>query len=203
MASSSFEANADSLPSSMVLLRCNHGSELETPFTDKTVMKLTVQTKLSQLPPDIGRHLTLKKVHIKENGWSLLLFFEIVPEAVHAEIVDLMKSWVGIQGSVRFLTDQETATQTIRDIKFRGEKRTSSTSLGDLDKTTNLLTLCLAMQGNPAGGSGPMSKEQRRNSSLALRCFDRAQSQTDKNLNGPSKTKVEVEDNVSDEQSNV
>ena len=115
MASSSFEASAASLPSSMVLLRCNHGSELETPFTDKTVMKRKVQAKLSQLPPDIGRHLTLKKVHIKENGWSLLLFFEIVPEAVHAEIVDLMKSWVGIQGSVRFLTDQETATLTILD----------------------------------------------------------------------------------------
>ena len=123
MASSSFGASAASLPSSMVLLRCNHGSELETPFTDKTIMKRKVQAKLSQLPPDIGRHMTLKKVHIKENGWSLLLFFEIVPEAVHAEIVDLMKSWVGIQGSVRFLTDQETATQTIRDIRLRGEKK--------------------------------------------------------------------------------
>ena len=180
MASFSFEENGLSLLSSMVLLRCNHGSELETPFTDKTIMKRKVQAKLSQLPPDIGRHMTLKKVHIKENGWSLLLFFEIVPEAVHAEVLELMKSWVGIQGSVRFLTDQETATQTIRDIQLRGEKRTSSTSLGDLDKTTNLLTLCLAMQGNPAGGSGPVSKEQRRNSSLALRCFKRAQAQTEK-----------------------
>ena len=113
---------------------------------DKTIVKRKVREKLSLLPPDIGRHMTLKKVHIKENGWSLLLFFEIVPEAVHAEIVDLMKSWVGIQGSVRFLTDQETATQTIRDMQLRGEKRTSSTSLGDLDKTTNLLSLCLAMQ---------------------------------------------------------
>ena len=147
--------------------------------------------------------MTLKKVHIKENGWSLLLFFEPVQEAVHAEVLELMKSWVGIQGSVRFLSDQETATQTIRDIQLRGEKRTSSTSLGDLDKTTNLLSLCLAMQGNPAGGSGSWTKEQRRNSSLALRCFDRAQPQTGKNLNGVSGTKVEVEDNVSDEQSNV
>ena len=114
-----------------------------------------------------------------------------------------MKSWVGSQGSARFLSAEETATQTIRDIELRGEKRTSSTSLGDLDKTTNLLSLCLAMQGNPADGSGPVTKEQRRNSSLALRCFERAQAQTAKNLNGSSVTKVEVEDTVSDEQSNV
>ena len=69
---------------------------------DKTIMKRKVQAKLSQLPPDIGRHMTLKKVHIKENGWSLLLFFEPIQEAVHAEVLDLMKSWVGSQGNVRF-----------------------------------------------------------------------------------------------------
>ena len=187
----------------MVLLRCNHGSELEAPFTDKTIMKQKVQAKLSQLPPDIGRHMTLKKLHIKENSWALLLFFEPIQEAVHAEVLELMNSWVGSRGSARFLSDQETASQTIRDIELRGEKRTSATSLGDLDKTTSLLSLCLALQGNPAGGSGPVKKEQRRNASLALRCFDRAQAQTSKSLNGSSGTKVEVKDTVSDEESNV
>ena len=98
MASCSVEAS----PSSMVLLRCNHGSELETPFMDKTIVKRKVQAKLSQLPPDIGRLMTLKKVHIKENGWSLLLFFEPIQESVHAEVLELMKSWVGSQGSARF-----------------------------------------------------------------------------------------------------
>jgi hypothetical protein len=200
---SSPTASAASLPSSMVLLRCNHGSELETPFMDKTIMKRKVQAKLSQLPPDIGRHMTLKKVHIKENGWSLLLFFEPIQETVHAEVVELMKSWVGSQGSARFMSAEETATQTIRDTQLKGEKRTSSTSLGDLEKTSNLLSLCLALQGNPAVVSGPVKKEQRRNASLALRCFDRAQAQTAKSLNGSSVTKVEVEDTVSDEESNV
>ena len=101
MASSSFGASAASFPSSMVLLRCHHGSELEPPFRDKTIEKRKIQAKLTQLPPDICRHLTFKKVHIKENGGSLLPFCEAVPEAVHAEVVELMKSWVGIQGSVR------------------------------------------------------------------------------------------------------
>jgi hypothetical protein len=205
MASSS-EASAASLPSSIVLLRCNHGSDLDTPFMDKLVMKRKVQMKLSQLPPDIGRHMTLKKLHIKENGWALLLFFEHIQEALHAEVSELLKSWVGSQGSVRFLSDAETATQTMQDIAFRGEKRTSSNSLGDLDKTTSLLSLCLELQGSPAGGSGlvkkDVSKEQRRNASLALRCFNRAQAQTAKNLNG-SGTKLAVEDTVSDEESNV
>ena len=65
-------------------------------------MKRKVQAKISELSPDIGRHMTLTKVHIKENGWSLLPFFEAVPEAVHAGDVELMKSWVGIQGSERY-----------------------------------------------------------------------------------------------------
>ena len=147
--------------------------------------------------------MTLKKVHIKENGWSLLLFFETIQEAVHAEVLELMKSWVGSQGSARFLSAEETANQTIRDIELRGEKRTSSTSLGDLEKTTSLLSLCLALQGNPAVGSGPVKKEQRRNASLALRCFDRAQAQTAKSVKGSSVTLVEVEGTVSDEESNV
>lgn len=205
MASSSFEASAASLPASMVLLRCNHGSELETPFMDKTLTKRNVQAKLSQLPPDIGRHMTLRKLHIKENGWALLLFFEPIQEAVHAEVLELLRSWVGSQGSARFLSAEETASQTMRDVEFRGEKRTSSTSLGDLDKTTSLLSLCLSLQGAPAAGGGSTSlvkKEQRRNASLALRCFDRAQAQTSKNLNGSSGSKAEVKDAVSDEEGN-
>lgn len=203
MASCSLEASAASLLSSMVLLRCNHGSELEAPFTDKTIMKQKVQAKLSQLPPQIGRHMTLKKVHIKENGWSLLLFFEHIQEAVLPEVLEVMKSWVGSQGSARCLSAEETATQTMQDMQLRGEKRTSSSSLGDLDKTTNLLALCLSLQGNPAADSGSVKKEQRRNASLALRCFDRAQAQTAKSLNGSSATKAKVEDAVSDEESNV
>ena len=199
----SFDASASSLPPSMLLLRCNDGSELETPFMDKAIVKRKVQAKLAQLPRDIGRHMTLMKLHIKENGWALLLFFEPIQEAVHADVLELMQSWVGSQGSAKFLSAEETATQTMRDIQLRGEKRTSSTSLGDLDKTTNLLSLCLALQGNPSPGSGPVTKEQRRNTSLALRCFDRAQAQTAKSLNVSSVTKGEVEDTVSDEESNV
>jgi hypothetical protein len=48
-----------------------------------------------------------------------------------------------------------------------------------------------------------VSKKQRRNASLALRCFNRAQAQTAKNLNGYSGNKMKVEDVVSDEESNV
>jgi hypothetical protein len=70
--------------------------------------------------------MTLKKVHIKENGWALLLFFERIEEAVHAEVSELLKSWVGSQGSVRFLSDAETATQTMQDIEFRGENQSNS-----------------------------------------------------------------------------
>ena len=207
MASSSVEANAGSLPSSMVFLRCNQGSELETPCNDRTIMKRKVQAKISELSPDIGRHMTLTKLHIKENGWSLLLFFEPIQEAMHAEVLELMKSWVGSQGSARFLSAQEVATQTIRDMQFRGEKRTASSSLGDLDKATSLLERCLVMQGEPAVDSASVIREQRRNSSLALRCFNRAQAQTAKSLaksyKGSSVPKVEDEQTVSDDESNV
>ena len=208
MASSSVEASAASLPSSMVFLRCNQGSELETPCNDRTIMKRKVQAKISELSPDIGRHMTLMKVHIKENGWAFLLFFEPIQEAMHAEVLELVKSWVGSQGSARFLSAQEAATQTIRDMQFRGEKRTASTSLGDLDKTTSLLERCLVMQGKPAEDAEiAVSKEQRRNASLALRCFDRAQAQTAKSLaksrKGSSVPKVADEQTVSDDESNV
>ena len=83
------------------------------------------------------------------------------------------------------------------------KKRTCSTSLGDLEKTTNLLSLCLALQGNPSAGSGPVTKEQRRTSSLALRCFDRAQAQTAKSVNGSPKPKVDVEETASEEDGDV
>ena len=146
--------------------------------------------------------MTLKKVHIKENGWSLQLFFEPIQDAVHAEVLEVMKTWVGSQGSARFLSAEETATQTIRDMQLRGEKRTSASSLGDLDKTTNLLSMCLAMTGNAAVGEGPV-KEQRHIASLALTCFNRSQAQAAKSIEGASK-KPKVEDAGSDEEaSNV
>ena len=125
MASDSSEASATSLPSSMMLLRCNQGSELNPPFMDKTILKGKVQAKLSQLSPEIGRHLTLKKVHLKENNWSLMLFFEPIEDEVRDDVLELMKDWVGPKGTVKFLSDQETATQTLRDVQFRGEKRSA------------------------------------------------------------------------------
>ena len=170
---------------------------------DKTIVKRKVQEKLSLLPPAIGRHMTLKEVHIKENGWSLQLFFEPIQDAVHADVLEVMKTWVGSDGRARFLSAEETATQTIQDMQLRGEKRTSASSLGDLDKTTNLLSMCLTMTGNAAVGAGRKRTVQRRNASLALKCFDRAQSQTAKIVEGAPK-KPKVEDAGSDEEaSNV
>ena len=88
-------------------------------------------------------------------------------------------------------------------MQLKGEKRASSTSLGDLERTTSLLSLCLSLQGTPVNGSGPVSKAQRRNSSLALQCFNRAQAHTAKTLNGSSEPKVQNEDVVTDGESNV
>ena len=203
MASASFEAGAASLPSSIVKLCCNHGSELEIPFMDKTVVKQKLQVKLSQLPVDIGRHMTLKKIHIKENGWTLLLFFEPIQEALHSEVLEILKVWAGSSGSARFLSAEETALQTMQDMNLRGEKRTSSASLGDLERTTSLLSLCLSLQGTPVNGSGPVSKAQRRNSSLALQCFNRAQAHTAERLNGSSAPRVQNEEGVTDGESTV
>ena len=109
----------------------------------------------------------------------------------------------GSSGSARFLSAEETASLTVMDMTLRGEKRTSSTSLGNLEKTTSLLSLCLALQGTPVDGSGPVSKAQRRNSSLALQCFNRAQAHTAKSLNGFSEPEVANEDVATDGESNV
>ena len=89
------------------------------------------------------------------------------------------------------------------DMTLKGEKRTSSASLGDLERTTSLLSLCLSLQGTLVHGSGPVSKAQRRNSSLALQCFNRAQAHTAKSLTGSSEPKVQNEDVVTDGESNV
>ena len=114
-----------------------------------------------------------------------------------------MNTWGGNNGSGRFLSAEEIATRTMQDMQLKGEKRTSSTSLGDLERTTSLLSLCLSLQGTPVNGSGPVSKAQRRNSSLALQCFNRAQAHTAKSLNGSSEPEMENEDVATDGESNV
>ena len=170
---------------------------------DKTVVKQKLVAKLSQLPADIGRHMTLKKLHIKENGWSLLLFFEPIEEALRAEVLEIMKTWGSSNGSASFLSFEDIATRTMQDMQLKGAKRTSPTSLGDLERTTSLLSLCLSLQGIPVDGSGPVTKAQRRNASLALQCFNRAQAHTAKSLNGSSEPEVENEDVATDGESNV
>ena len=104
------------------------------------------------------------------------LFFEAIEEAMRAEVLEIMKTWGGSNGSARFLSAEEIATWTMQDMQLKGEKRTSPTSLGDLERTTSLLSLCLSLQGIPVDGSGPVTKAQRRNASLALQCFNRAPS---------------------------
>ena len=161
MASSSFEANADSLPSSMVLLRCNHGSEMETPFTDKTIMKRKVKAKIPQLLLAIGRHMTMKKVHIKENDWSLLLFFEPVQEAVPAVVVDLMKSWVGIQGSVRyFVRLSNRNSDNPRHAVEKWKRNITKQPWCSWPNNKFLVTLTYDAE-TPADGSGPVTKKQK------------------------------------------
>ena len=81
-----------------------------------------------------------------------------------------------VWGLLLFLSAEAIATRTMQDMQLKGEKRTSSTSLGDLERTTSLLSLCLSLQGIPVDGSGPVTKAQRRNASLALQCFNRAPS---------------------------
>ena len=85
---------------------------------DKTIMTGKVQAELSQLFLDIERHMTLKEVHVKENGWSLLLFLEHIKEKVHPEVVELMKSCVGSLGSVRSVLKEETVIQTRQDVNL-------------------------------------------------------------------------------------
>ena len=84
--------------------------------------------------------MTLKKLHLKENGWSVMLFFEPIEEAMRAEVLEILKIWAGSSGSARFLSAEETASQTVMDMTLKGEKRTSSASLGNLEKTTSLLS---------------------------------------------------------------
>ena len=199
MVSNSGEAGTARLPSTMVYLQCHEGSELEPPFMDRTILTGKVQMKLAQLPPNLGRYLTLKKLHVKENGWAVLLFFEPIQESLQPEVAELLGTWVGSQGNVRYLTFEEAANQTMQDLNHKGAKRSASSSLGDLEKTTNLLTTCLALQGSPATSPGIVKKQQRRNAALALRCFNRAQAQTSRNLHGSSEPKLEANDACTDE----
>ena len=69
-----------------------------------------------------------------------------------------------------------TLNKGVQDMQLKGEKRTSSTSLGDLERTTSLLSLCLSLQGIPVDGLGPVANVQQRNASLALQCVNRAPS---------------------------
>ena len=52
--------------------------------------------------------MTLKKLHLKENGWFVLLFFEPIEEAMRAEVLELPTSVVGSQSFARLLSAEET-----------------------------------------------------------------------------------------------
>ena len=117
------------------------------------------------------------KIHIKENGYALMSFFENVSDRFHSELVQTMEDWAGNAGNVRILSEEEVARQVVTDIHLKRSKRAQADSLGNLDAMTAMLTKCVELQGQPE--EGHVTKQQRRIGKLVVRCVDRAQAQKD------------------------
>ena len=168
----------DSLPT-MVLMR--YGADLESPWSDKQLAKKKFLSRIALLQPAMARRLVLMKVHIKENGFALMFFFEHVADTFHSELLESVQIWVGNMGNVRILSEEEVARQVVRDVHLKRSKDAEEASLGNLDAMTSLLTKCVALQRKP--DEGKITKQQRRTGQLAVRCVDRAQAQKEKNVN--------------------
>lgn len=176
---SDLETSQVVLPTMVLML---YGPDLESLWNDKQLAKKKFQTRIALLQPEPARRLVLMKVHVKENGYALLFFFENVPDMFHSDLVQTTESWAGNAGNVRMFSQEEIARQVVRDVHLKRSKRGHAESLGNLGAMTDLLTKCVALQGKPEEAS--ITKQQRRTAQLVVRCVDRAQAQQEKNLNG-------------------
>ena len=113
----------DSMQAEMVkmptIVFMKYGSDLESPWSRKELAKQKFIGKIAALQPELARTLVLIKVHIKENGYALNLFFEHVPDQLHSQLIEVVERWAGNGGHVRFLNEDEIARQVVADVHFK------------------------------------------------------------------------------------
>ena len=73
--------------------------------------------KIAALQPDLARSIVLIKVHIKENGYALNLFFEHIRDPLHSRFAEVLQGWAGDGGQVRFLNEDEIAASDFASIE--------------------------------------------------------------------------------------
>ena len=92
------------------------------------------------------------KIHIKENGFALMFFFENVSDRFHSELVQTMEDWAGHAGNVRILCEEEVARQVVTDVHLKRSERGQADSLGNLHAMTARLNKCVELRGKPEEG---------------------------------------------------
>ena len=191
----------DSMQAEMVkmptIVFMKYGSDLESPWSRKELAKQKFIGKIAALQPELARTLVLIKVHIKENGYALNLFFEHVPDQLHSQLIEVVERWAGNGGHVRFLNEDEIARQVVADVHFKMKKRSQSDSLGNIDQISSIMSRCLELQGKPADGKD-VAKAQRKISGLVVQCMDRAQAQQDKEVNKKPRAELQKPSSDSD-----
>ena len=178
---SSSELLAESMPTIVFL---KYGPDLESPWSKRDVCKERFKNKIAALPPDLAPSLVLTKVHLKQNGWALHLFFLPVPDHLHPHMLAACERWAGNGGHVRILFEEETSLQVCADARYKSQKRKESESLGDLDKITSIMGKCLDLQGEPVDRvhNKADAKSQRKTARLVAECANRAQAHKEREL---------------------
>ena len=156
------------------ILHLKYGPQRDEPWTDKEIAKDKFRAKVQALPAQLASHLALRKVHLADNGYGLKLFFEAVPQGIRGEVVKMFQPWAGEGGEVRFLSEDEVNHQAKIDANHRNQMRRESAPLEDVTGVASLMTMCIALQGEPEK-EGPTRDMQLMTSSLAVKCFSRAQ----------------------------
>ena len=177
------------LDSSLMIIM-DYGPGHDCPWSDRELAKRRFVSKLQNSSCNLSRLVSLRKVHLKNNGYSVLFFFNALDEDNVPALLTLLEVWSGPGGQVRKYSDEECGTQMFQDGECKQRKKQLADMLGDLSGACSLLEKSLALQGNV---SSP-TKCQKRAGQLAVVCFVRAQGQVEKELNGKAATSENEQD---------
>ena len=106
------------------------------------------QAKFANAEDSVQRCMSIHKVHVLNNGYSLKVFMDSKDSESH-HIVPFLEQVAGQGGVATKVNDEETAQELIESMRYKDKMSGSARSVGSFDQAAHLLGKALALQGAP------------------------------------------------------
>ena len=156
----SSDAESDVRPETIAMLEFGEGGTRKTAFGSKKAALTWFNNWMATLDGILQRTIQLKTLYILKNGWSLKVRLLKLEGSSLDLVIEAFSQITGSGGSVRILSDEDAAQDTVFNEMFKRNKTRKAEECGDFGLTSTVVNRLSQYFGN-VKESGPTKRQKR------------------------------------------